>query len=73
MAGPRAGAAKNTMPALTGMFPASPSSPKSRPSASGTIGAPTRPCTTRIVISRPTSGASAHAAEASVKPSSTAV
>src|ERR1039457_4276672 len=73
MAGPRAGAAKNTIPALTGMFAASPSSPKSKPSASGTIGAPTSPCTTRIVISRPMSGASAHAAEASVKPSSTAV
>ena len=72
-AGPSAGAAKNMRPALSGMFCASPRSPSSRPRASGTIGAPTSPCTTRVAISRPTSGASAHAAEASVKPSSTAV
>jgi len=72
-AGPSAGAAKNMRPALSGMLRASPCSPSSRPRASGTIGAPTRPCTTRVAISTPASGANAQAAEASVKPSSTAV
>ena len=40
--------------------------------ASGTIGAPSRPCTTRAAMSRPTLGTTAQAAEASTKPASAA-
>ena len=72
-AGPSAGAAKNTMPKLAGMFRLVSLSLISRPMASGTIGAATSPCTTRAAISTPTEGASAQPAEASVNPASTAV
>ena len=60
------------MPALGGMVRAAPSWPSSSPMASGTIGAPSRPCTTRAAMSSPMLGTTAHAAEASTKPASAA-
>lgn len=64
---PSAGAAKNARPAVSGTLPPAPSvappCPMSRPIASGTRGAPARPCTTRKQISMPASALSAHAAE----------
>ena len=75
MAGPSAGAAKSSRPALAGMVRA-PSFPllwpSSRPIASGTIGAPASPCRTRVAMSTPTLGASAQQADAAMKPMSAA-
>ena len=71
-AGPRAGAANSTTPALAGM-PRVRSPPRAGPRmrliASGTIGAPARPCTTLAAMSSATPGTRAHAADARVKAS----
>jgi hypothetical protein len=73
MAGPSAGAANSSRPALTGMVRAPPVPlPSSRPIASGTMGAPASPCRTRVAMSTPTVGANAQQADVAMKPASAA-
>jgi hypothetical protein len=73
MAGPRAGAANSTIPALAGMLRAPRLGSRMRLIASGTIGAPASPWPIRAAISRPTPGTRAHAADARVKAAMAAV
>src|SRR5262245_28190196 len=72
MAGPSAGAANSSRPALAGIDLAPVLLSRSSPIASGTIGAPASPWTTRATISSVALGAAAQAAEARTKPGSAA-
>ncbi len=65
--GPSAGPRNSSRPAVAGMDLTASLPPNSMLMASGTSGAATRPWRMRAAISTRTSGAAAHAADASVK------